>query len=389
MKTSSKSETKSKNKKIETKNKTSIKKSTKGKKEENIKIPKTKIQKLKLKHKKLIAVILVLIIIFISLFFIGNKKLENNDNNETENIKEEVKEEKLTVFDEDSNARPYAIMIPNDSQAKKRQYGIQKAYLIYEITVEGGITRLLALYKDVDVEKIGPTRSSRHYYLDYALENDAIYVHFGWSPQAQSDISSLGINNLNGIYNPSNMFWRDTNYDAPNNAFTSTDKIKQAATDKSYRMTSTDYKLFNYKKEVDLKEDSTYKEAKNIKIEYAGSAYVKYVYDEENKYYLRYNNENAHMDLATNEQVHMKNIIVLKMDTYTISNDSKGRQNLNNIGSGEGYYITNGQSIKITWTKDSRSSKTVYKNMDGEEINVSDGNTFIQIQPTSKSITIE
>ena len=88
-------------------------------------------------------------------------------------------------------------MIPNDSGAKKRQHGIQKAYLTYEITVEGGITRLLALYKDATVEKIGPVRSSRHYYLDYAMENDAIYVHFGWSPQAESDMGLLGVNNIN------------------------------------------------------------------------------------------------------------------------------------------------------------------------------------------------
>jgi len=370
---------------------TKVKKtSIKIKNEDNIKIPKTKVQKLKIKHKQLIAIAIVLAVIFIGLFFIGEEKTETKleKENKTE-TKTEEPIEKLTVYNQDSNERPYAVMIPNDSEAKKRQYGIQKAYLTYEITVEGGITRLLALYKDVNVDKIGPTRSSRHYYLDYVLENDAIYVHFGWSPQAQSDISSLGINNLNGLYNPANMFWRDKQYGAPNNAFTSTDNIKKAANDKGYRMTSDNYEIFNYKKEVDLSSDSTYKTAKNVKIDYAGSAYVKYIYDETNKYYLRYNNEKQHLDLATNEQVHVTNIIVLKMNTINISGDEKGRQNLNNIGSGEGYYITKGQSIKITWTKDSRSAKTIYKNMNGEEINVSDGNTFIQIQPTNKSTTIE
>ena len=40
-----------------------------------------------------------------------------------------------------------------------------------------------ALFKSENVDVVGPVRSARHYFLDYALENDAIYVHFGWSPK--------------------------------------------------------------------------------------------------------------------------------------------------------------------------------------------------------------
>ena len=64
--------------------------------------------------------------------------------------------------------------------------GLQDAYITYEILAEGGITRLMALFKDKDTAKIGSVRSARPYYLDYALENDAIYVHYGWSDQAKS-----------------------------------------------------------------------------------------------------------------------------------------------------------------------------------------------------------
>lgn len=354
---------------------------------EDIKMPKTKKQKQKLKYKKLLLVVAVLLIILVVLVIISMKS-KPKDTKQVIKKEEKKIEEKLSVFDFDSNTRPYAVMIPNDGVAKKRHYGLQKAYLVYEITVEGGITRLMALFKDVDIDRIGPTRSSRHYYLDYAMENDAIYVHFGWSPQAQSDISTLGINNLNGIYNPSNMFWRAKEFDSPNNAYTSTNNIKKAAEDKKYRMTSDDYILLNYKKNVELKNDETLKNAKNVKIDYMGT-YVKYVYDETNGYYLRFNNDNQDIDLATNEQIHVKNIIVEKADTISISGDQKGRQNLNNIGTGNGYFITNGKSIEITWSKKDRKSKTIYKNKNGEVIDVSDGNTYIQIQPVNKSITIE
>lgn len=369
-------------------------KNTKIKKEkkekvDDVKLPKTKKQKLKSKHKRLIMIVCGLIIILVGIIVLNliNEKNKDNDNKVSTKKKDKTVET-LNVYDVNSNMRPYAVMIPNDAEAKKRQYGIQNAYLVYEITVEGGITRLMALYKDVKVDKIGPTRSSRHYYLDYALESDAIYVHFGWSPYAQSDIKSLGINNLNGLYNPSNMFWRDKQYSAPNNAFTNTDNIKKAAEDKKYRTTSDSYQLLKYKKNVDLSSDETYKAATNVKVDYLGSS-VKYLYDEANKYYLRYNGDNPHIDLNTNEQVHVKNIIVMNMGISSIAGDEKGRQELYDVGNGEGYLITNGQSIEITWSKSSRDAKTVYKNKKGEEINVDDGNTFIQIKPTSKSVTIE
>lgn len=360
------------------------------KKNVKLKLPKTKLQKLKINHRYLLGVIiLLLLILLIMLLVFNNKNIDNKEKTTTTKTTSVVKEDNIKIYDINSKKRPYAVMIPNDSGAKKRQYGLQNAYLIYEITVEGGITRLLALFKDVNVEKIGPVRSSRHYYLDYALENDAIYVHFGWSPQAQSDIETLKINNLNGLYNPSNMFWRDKNYSSPNNAFTSTENIKKALENKKYRDSSDNYEVLNFKNEVDLSNDATLKKANNVKINYSGSSYVKYVYDEENKYYLRYNNENKHIDNLTNEQIHMKNILILKMDTINISGDDKGRQNLNNIGSGDGFYITNGQAISITWNKKSRESKTIYKNKDGKEIEINDGNTFIQIQPTKKDIVIE
>ena len=87
--------------------------------------------------------------------------------------------------------------------------GLQDSYLNYEIIVEGGLTRIMAIYKDKDLAQIGPVRSSRHYFLDYALESDCIYTHFGWSAYAENDIRTLGVNNINGLYD-SYPFWRST-----------------------------------------------------------------------------------------------------------------------------------------------------------------------------------
>ena len=132
------------------------------------------------------------LILCISFLFSGCGTKDNNQ------AKEQKEEKKLKIVDLSSNTRPYAVMINNHPSARQNHAGLQDAYLIYEMIVEGGMTRYMAVFKDKDTAKIGSVRSSRHYFLDYAMENDAMYVHWGWSPQAQSDISTYGINNING-----------------------------------------------------------------------------------------------------------------------------------------------------------------------------------------------
>lgn len=309
--------------------------------------------------------------------------IEETDKNQ------EVEEKELKIVDLKSDTRPYAVVIDNVAGARP-QSGLQKAYLVYEITVEGGLTRLLALFKDPDIKAIGPIRSARHYFLDYALENDAIFVHHGWSPQAQSDISSLKINNLNGLANPSNMFYRNSNKKSPHDSYTSSGKMITAATNKKYRLTTKNNLLLDYSIDaLDLGDYNSSADANEVTITYSSSVKVKYKYDEKFKVYLRFTGTSKHIEELTNEQLKVKNIIIVKdVDVKNIAGDNKGRVNLSNIGSGDGYYISEGKAIKITWEKSSRSSKTIYKDENGKSLKVNDGNTFIQIQPTGKALSI-
>ena len=178
---------------------------------------------------------------------------------------DEKKEEYLGPKIFSGDARPIAVMIDNEKGAWP-QAGLNDAYMIYEITVEGGETRFIALFKGQTTSKIGPVRSSRHYFLDYALEHDAIYVHFGWSPLAQSDIKSLKINNINGIYD--NFYWREQPLSSYHNAFTSMSNIMEYATRKQYRLTSDDKCIINYNEKDE-----------NIESEMvANKVYIKYSY---------------------------------------------------------------------------------------------------------------
>lgn len=348
-------------------------------------------EKVKMKKKYSISMVIIGLLIVLALIagfcFLLHRQLETNS---TKKEKEE-EPKKITIVDVSSNSRPYAVMINNHPQARAHHAGLQDAYIVYELIVEGGLTRYLALFKDQDTAKIGSVRSSRHYFLDYALENDAIYVHWGWSPQAQSDISSLKINNINGLAYEGIYFYRDKNLNVAleHTGFTTMEMLKKAVEKLKYRDTTDQKLLLNYTtEEVKLDSMENAQVATEISVKYSNSVTTSYTYDSENKVYNRFVNGKEHTDDVTKKQYTAKNIIAYAVNNSTIAGDNKGRQNFDNIGSGEGVYITNGYSIPIKWEKKSRDAQTKYTYLDGTEIDVSDGNTFIQIYPTTGTLTI-
>lgn len=352
-------------------------------------------RKKKTSSNKRKTLILVSTILFIFLSTSITMYFYLNSNTQTPVVKipeEKTKTKELTIFDENSNDRPIAIMIDNNV-GNNNHIGLQDSYLNYEIIVEGGLTRIMAIFKDKNVSTIGPVRSSRHYFLDYALENDAIYAHIGWSPRAESDIKTLNIPAVNA--NNSSAFTWDNSLrriSKEHRAYTSIAKIKEAAQKREYRLTSNQKLLLTYQaKSLDLANYEGAVPASTVRIPYSTSHVTSYSYDSENKVYKRYQNGLEHKDYVTGAQYTAKNIITYKVHNYTLNDGYVGgRQDLNNIGTGDGYYISEGYAIPITWSKQSRSSKTVYKvKATGKELVVNDGNTFIQIEPANQTLIIE
>ena len=316
-----------------------------------------------------------------------SKKEETKKENKKEEVVETEKEVK--IIDVNSDTRPYAVMINCHNEALP-QSGLQNAYIVYELMVEGGITRMMALFKDVDVDKIGSMRSARTQYLDYVYEHDAIYVHAGGATDAMNRIASEGINDVNvdGQYG-----MRDTslNRNWEHLLFTSTSLIKKGAEAEGINLTTNSGNLLTYSaKPVDFSKNKDKKEANNISIKYSDYRTSNYIYDSDKKVYLRSMNNTSNTDLVTGIQYEVKNIIVygVTYSNYTYNNYSL-YQKIDNVGSGEGYYITEGVAIPIIWEKNSKNEKTVYKVKEtGKELVVNDGNTYIQIYPNREYLSI-
>lgn len=345
---------------------------------------------MKSKGVKILVAILVIVII-IAAALLAIKLVKGRDVIQTIIGEKSQDEEKVVEIKEvqiyKGTERPIAVSIDNHIDAMP-QANLSKAYTVYEMIAESGITRFIACFKGQDLDKIGPIRSARHYFLDYVLENDAIFVHHGHSPQAISDISKLGVNNISGMEydGVKNGFWRVKDKSAPHNSVTSTANIAKMAQSKNYRVTSDKDSVLNYvTDEVDLKSDTI---ADTVTIPFSSSNVVKYEYNSETQRYTRYSRGKKQVDWDTKEDVTTKNIIITFVK-YSSLNDDKGRQTIDNLKILDGYYITNGKAIKITCEKSTRAGQTVYKDLDGKEIEVNDGNTFIHLCPINAKVTIE
>ena len=358
----------------------------------------------KKKNKVLLSISLILLIVLVvSIIFILNPEL----------LKKQEKPEDLSIQTQDEldskleqepvkqveifsgTERPIAFMIDNNVNAQP-QASINSTYMVYEIIVEGGESRLMALFKGQDVDEVGPIRSARHYFLDYAMENDAIYAHLGMSPQAESDMKKFDIDSINGqIYDTgksrtnSSLYWRVKHKNAPHNAYTNTSSILKISQDKGYRTTSDKESVLKYvTEEVNL--ESTDSQIANIvTIPYATNHKVEYKYNSETKRYTRYSKNRKMVDEETNEDITTKNIIITFAKNYTLNDgENKGRQDVVTVGELDGYYITNGKAIKIKCIKTDRTEQTTYVDLNGNEISVNDGNTWVNICPLDASVTI-
>ncbi len=280
------------------------------------------------------------------------------------------------------------------------QYGISQADIIYEAVVEGGITRLFAVFQDFDAEKIGPIRSARHYYMDFALDHDAIYTHVGQSTYATDAFKKLKVNRFYGLSHLDELFtFLDPNRVRPHSTFT------------SYDLLMNTWDVLDYPKEVDLEADTKLKFTEwtgeenlvedidqesfvhKLSLDYSGAygTNPEFIYNEDSGTYDRYQYGEEHIDALFDEQLSFENIIIQYTSVWAIKGDPYGCMDMSLIAEGEGMYIADGLAIPITWIKTDHYSPTHYFTEDGEPLLLNPGKTFISVYPKHRvdHITME
>ena len=290
----------------------------------------------------------------------------------------------LGTTEELSDNRAVAVMINNIKEAMP-QHGTSSADVIYECIVEGAQTRLLAVYHDIEsAGVIGSVRSAREYFLDFAANHDAIFVHAGGSEEAYRQIKVSKVNNLDGVnmYVP-DMFYRDSErrkimaYE--HTLMTDGQKTVDGIGFKGYRDTAKE----DFEGPFDFVPFGEFfvpdgKDAKYVSVTYSKIHTPYYIYNEENSLYERYQFGEKHGDENSGEGLAFTNIIIMYAPTY-YTGDEFGHYNVTVTGEGKGVYITGGQAIDITWKKPDRATPVSFYTESADELQINRGKTFVQV----------
>lgn len=348
-----------------------------------------------MKSKKLLILIIpvLAIIIVIAALFLTRTKKEVSTTKSVTSKPKETKEKVVTDTAEtvsvltglpetkaEADRRPYAVMTENTKDAIP-QYGLNSSAIVYECPVEGGITRLMAIYESTDgMDRIGNVRSCRPYFPIMASEYDAVYVHYGQSPEGQAVLDSGIVDELNGLSGVGNkVFYRASDKKAPHNAYTSADGLKAGSEKMNFETTydSSKHEHFKFATEKTPNLLSAGTDARKVSLYFFNNAPY-FTYDETTGLYNRFEFGNKQIDAVDGKQITVKNII-LENVTSSKYNETKGTLNLGVVGSGSGKYITNGKCIDITWKKASEKEKTTYYDASGKEIVLNPGRTWVSL----------
>ncbi|MFA5413117.1 MAG: DUF3048 domain-containing protein [Patescibacteria group bacterium] len=273
----------------------------------------------------------------------------------------------------------FAVQIENMIDARPLS-GVARANLVYETLAEAGITRFLAVYAaNGEVSEIGPVRSARPYFLDWAEEFGALYVHSGGSPEALRLIPQYDFWDLNEFANGI-FFWRSKARYMPHNLYTSTGLLNEAFAAKDGEIKS--FTPWQFKDEAT--EESRPEEEKRIKVYFSTKTYeVGWQYDRESNDYLRYQAGVIQQD-RNGEEVRAKNIAV--QFTQMVVLDGVGRKDIETTGVGEAIIFQDGVRIDGTWQKETSEDRTKFYDEGGAEIKFNPGVTWVEVVPIGTEI---
>ena len=274
----------------------------------------------------------------------------------------------------EAQLQPYAVMVENHTDARPLT-GPANANLVFEIPVEGGITRYMLVFDaTTTVDGVGPVRSARPYFVDFADGLNAVYSHVGGSPEALEKISGMkSFRDLNEFWN-GKYFWRSTKRVAPHNVYTRSDQFHDAAVAKKW--SEGHFRSWRYKEDDGL--DSTTTSRGDIdgpKLMYGGSYTASWKFDKEYNQYIRSEAGEAQKD-QDGTPVNAKNVAVILTESSVL--DDVGRLKIRTTGRGKAVLYRDGKKFTLTWHRNA-GEHIQFESIDGSEAVFNRGTTWIEV----------
>jgi hypothetical protein len=281
----------------------------------------------------------------------------------------------LVEKESDTQQPVTGVMIENHPDARP-QSGLKDAGVVFEAICEGGITRFLALYQSEKPQLVGPVRSVRMYYLDWATGFNASISHVGGNDDVLNRLASGNYRNLDQFSYGDAAYWRSSDRYAPHNMYTSFANLDELNKQNGY--TSSDYMPFP-RTDGKAAEALT---ATSINVTISSSLFDSaYTYNATSNSYDRFQAGELHTD-ADGRQISPTTVIGMFINESTISVPVNGsEEQLETIGSGRAVIFQNGTATEATWSKTSESSQITFTDANGLSIPLVRGQTWITAIP--------
>lgn len=289
----------------------------------------------------------------------------------------------LPITDASLNSKPVTAVMVENSLAARPQSGLSQAGVVFEAQAEGGVTRYMALFQDTTPSNVGPIRSARPYYIQWALGFDAAYAHVGGSPDALSDIQSWGVHDMNQFYN-GGSYHRISSRPAPHNVYTGIDTLNQLESNKGYTSSYTGFPRAD--KQAPLAQPT----ASSIHLAISGPDYdPSYAFDAASNTYLRSIAGTPQTDSNSGKQIAPTVVIAIVLPLSRGALDASGAyySDYNPLGDGTAYVFQNGGVTVGQWHKASNTSQITFTDTTGKAIPLNRGQTWISAVANTNQVS--
>lgn len=278
--------------------------------------------------------------------------------------------------------RPVAIMVDNEKTALLH-YGLTQADIVYEMmnsTANGEITRFMALVKDWgSITQFGSIRSVRPTNFMIAPEYNAVVVHDGGPFYIDAYLKNPWVDHLSGGFaRINNGKSREFTEYVTTGEIES--RLKSAGISSEYNeyYQGPHWQFASESNPIDLGEASDSADCTLVDLPFGHNG-SQLDYDEASGTYLYSEYGMKHTDPANdNKQLAFTNVLI-QCASHT-QYDANGYMQFNILDkTGDGYYITGGKAIPVTWSKGHDMDPTRFYDAAGNEITLNTGKTYIAL----------
>lgn len=287
---------------------------------------------------------------------------------------------------EKATLRPLAVIVENHPDARP-QSGLSAANVVYEAIAEGGITRFMAVFRDpTQSVRVGPVRSARTYFVDYAQELQAFFAHVGGNIDALDQIKADGILDLDQFSVGSAAYRRDTSRKVAleHTMYSSTDGLWKYAVERKGWPQNAGLSPLTYAEERPLPDRPA---SQTVSIQFSDPKYaVRWEYDPASNSYARRMANAPHTDANTGTQISAKTVIVQTVTRRSmVTRINEHGWVFETRGSGPVTVATNGTITSGTWRKEG-NGRTKFFDANGNEISLARGTMWIEVvHPDTKT----